>query len=180
MKIIVGLGNPGGRYSTTPHNAGFIALDLLAQKWSGQFSSSRFRGDLAKVSIPAIGPCLLFKPMTFMNRSGEPLAALMQFHKIADSELCVIHDDIDQEFGRVKMRQGGGHGGHNGIRNIIPSIGSSDFARIKLGVGRPSPEDPMSVSDYVLRQLSDGELDGLSDTILAELMPRLDSWLKPR
>jgi PTH1 family peptidyl-tRNA hydrolase len=178
LHIIVGLGNPGRKYRHHRHNIGFLAVDGLAKRggirlWRRSCKAQVGKGDLFGV------PVLLAKPQTFMNRSGESVTQLLQrFHSTLDS-LIVIHDDLDLERGRIKVKQGGGHGGHNGLRSIMERCGAG-FIRIRIGIGRPGPgEDP---ADYVLKRFpgtSDaregvekaGEivesllLDGLSETM---------------
>ena len=136
MKLIVGLGNPGPKYEITRHNAGFLVLDEVAKRFDVGWSGQRFQGELAKGNIHG-ETCVLLKPMTFMNLSGRSVAQALRFFKIDESDLIVLHDDIDVPSGKVKARTGGGHGGHNGIRSIIAETGLKDFFRIKLGVGRP-------------------------------------------
>ena len=173
MKLVVGLGNPGPKYETTRHNAGFLMLDLLAEdagiRWEtgGQ---SRFGGDLAKGTLHGES-CVLLKPMTFMNRSGRSVGEVMRFFKVGADDVVVLHDDIDVPAGKVKARIGGSHGGHNGIRSIVDETGQSEFHRIKLGFGRP-PEawDP---ADWLLSVMADDELKALQDDMLKNVNERL-------
>lgn len=149
MKVLVGLGNPGKEYEHTLHNVGFQAIDALANylnvvQWKSQFSSYIFRG-LYKDS-----PYLLLKPQTFMNLSGKSVVACKQFFKLDLSDFLVISDDLDLNPGVVRYRTSGGHGGHNGLRNIIQLAGSQNFHRLKLGIGRPEgKKDPAT---YVLQK----------------------------
>lgn len=173
MKLIVGLGNPGPKYETTRHNAGFLMLDLLAEdagiSWEtgGQ---SRFGGDLAKGTLLGES-CVLLKPMTYMNRSGRSVAEVMRFFKVELQDVVVLHDDIDVPAGKVKAREGGSHGGHNGIRSIIEETGQSGFHRVKLGFGRPPEKwDP---ADWLLSAMSDDELKALQDEMLDSVNERL-------
>ena len=146
MKIIVGLGNPGAQYENTPHSVGFETVDKIAAEigvtWEAkrQFQCLMARGVLAGVSV------MLIKPQTFMNLSGESVAPVVKYHNCQPSDLLVIQDDIDLEVGRMRIRKGGSCGGHNGIRNIIERLGSQDFVRIKLGVGK----DKSNVIGHVL------------------------------
>ena len=148
IKLIVGLGNPGPEHLMTRHNAGFWFADVLAAKYSLSFrSESRFRSELCRLSI-ADNDCYLCKPMTFMNRSGQPVQAIAGFYKIALNEILVVHDEIDLEAGVVRFKQGGGHGGHNGLRDIIEKMGGNEFYRLRIGVGHPG--NSSEVVNYVL------------------------------
>src|SRR5262245_26288105 len=129
MKLIVGLGNPGPKYETTRHNAGFLMLDLLAEDADISWETggrSRFGRDMANGTVVGY-PCVLLKPMTYMNRSGRSVAEVMRFFKIGPQDVVVLHDDIDVPAGKVKARIGGSHGGHNGIRSIMEETGQSEF-----------------------------------------------------
>ncbi|TWW09588.1 peptidyl-tRNA hydrolase [Planctomyces bekefii] len=173
MKLLVGLGNPGPKYETTRHNAGFLVLDLLAEDaklaWD-EGAQGRFGGDIAKGSILGES-CVLLKPMTYMNRSGRSVTEVMRFFKIDIRDVVVIHDDIDVPAGKVKARDGGSHGGHNGIRSIIDESGQSEFHRIKLGFGRPPEKwDP---ADWLLSQMTNEELLAIQSEMLKEVYDRL-------
>jgi PTH1 family peptidyl-tRNA hydrolase len=177
MKLLVGLGNPGPQYETTRHNAGFLMLDLLAEaeKLSWSDDSTRFGGHIAKGKVMGV-PAVLLKPMVYMNRSGRSVGAVMRFFKIAAPDMIVFHDDIDVPGGKVKAREGGGHGGHNGIRSIIEETGESAFHRIKIGVGRPNHPGAASeqaVSNWVLGRMTDAELDALQNEMLKDVQVRL-------
>lgn len=173
MKLLVGLGNPGPKYETTRHNAGFLVLDLLAEDAGATFQSQpKFQGDLAKGRL--LGEeCLFLKPMTFMNVSGRSVAPLLHFYKIPPADLLVLHDDIDLPAGKVRARETGGHGGHNGIRSIIAETGFKDFHRIKLGVGRPEEVSEQDVSSWVLGQMSDAELLAVQQEMLRDTIDRI-------
>jgi len=179
MKVLVGLGNPGPRYSFTRHNAGFIFLDLLATQENARFSSNQFQGELARVSLFS-NDFLLFKPMTFMNKSGQPLAQLMRFYKLGVDDLIVVFDDIDVPFGKVKTRMDGGAGGHNGIRSIIENLGDDKFARIKLGVGRPDASFHGEVADWVLNDFKTDELEVLRGQMLGDALDRIRGILSQK
>lgn len=173
MKLMVGLGNPGPKYETTRHNAGFLMLDLLAEdagiRWEtgGQ---SRFGGELAKGALHGES-CVLLKPMTYMNRSGRSVAEVMRFYKIDPQDVVVIYDDIDVPAGKVKARVGGSHGGHNGIRSILEETGQSEFHRVKIGFGRPPEQwDP---ADWLLSSMSDAELQALQDGMKKDVNERV-------
>lgn len=147
IRAIVGLGNPGAEYQDTRHNAGFWFVDRLARRYGGQFrAEAKFFGEACKVRIGAADVWLL-KPATFMNRSGRAVSALCNFYKIDMAELLVVHDEIDLPPGDTRLKIGGGHGGHNGLRDIIPAVGK-DFVRLRVGVGHPGHKD--RVADYVL------------------------------
>jgi PTH1 family peptidyl-tRNA hydrolase len=154
VKIIAGLGNPGARYQWTRHNAGFQALDRLAESKQILVSTRRFKSVYGRGRI---GPqeVLLVKPSTFMNLSGEAVKRVVDFFCISLEDLIVVHDDLDLPLGKLRFKQRGGDGGHQGIRSIIESLGSSTFLRLKIGIDRP-PEgvDP---ADYVLQPLSPSE-----------------------
>ena len=148
IKLIIGLGNPGGKYSKTRHNAGFWFVDALASRYQGRFGhETRFSGDVAKILVDN-RPVWLLKPVTFMNRSGLALRQLMHFYKIGIDELLVAHDDLDLEPGVCKLKKAGGHGGHNGLRDIFSHVGK-DFWRLRIGIGHPGHRD--QVVDYVLK-----------------------------
>lgn len=177
MKLIVGLGNPGPQYELTRHNAGFILIDLIADHYSMCWEKKdKFYGDSAKGMVLG-NQAILLKPQTYMNLSGKSVAQCLRFFKISPSDTIVLHDEIDLEFGKVKSRLDGGHGGHNGIRSIISEIGSDKFARIKLGVGRPADRS-IDVSSWVLGPMSDDELVFLQKSMLSEVLVRLKNILE--
>jgi PTH1 family peptidyl-tRNA hydrolase len=154
LRLIVGLGNPGSEYARTRHNAGFWLVDELARRHRGAFRvESRHQGELARVVIGSDDIWLL-KPTTFMNRSGASIASVCGFYKIDVAQVLVAHDEIDLPVGVVRLKQGGGHGGHNGLRDTIAAIGAG-FWRVRLGVGHPGNRD--QVVDYVLRRASADE-----------------------
>ncbi len=152
LKVIVGLGNPGPKYSETRHNAGFWFIEQVARKYSAAFrADKKFHGDVAKISLEGKEIWLL-KPATFMNRSGLAVQSLMSFYRINADQLLVAHDEIDLPPGTAKLKTGGGHGGHNGLRDIISQLGTKDFHRLRIGVGHPGSKD--QVVDYVLHNAS--------------------------
>ena len=154
LRLIVGLGNPGNEYARTRHNAGFWLVDELARRHRGAFrAESRHQGELSRVVVGSDDIWLL-KPTTFMNRSGASVASVCGFYKIDAAQVLVAHDEIDLPVGAVRLKQGGGHGGHNGLRDTIAAIGEG-FWRIRLGVGHPGSRD--QVVDYVLRRASADE-----------------------
>jgi len=147
MHLVVGLGNPGSQYVGTRHNVGFMMLDYIAARHNITFSDSKWNALLAKAVIWDVS-LLLLKPETFMNLSGAAVSQTAHYFKIIPENIIVLHDDLDIELGRLKIVSNGGDGGHKGIRSIIEQLGSKDFARIKIGVGRPSP--PVLPEKYVL------------------------------
>lgn len=150
--LIVFLGNPGSEYSKTRHNAGFILSENLEDMKSISWNK-KFKGDWAKYDIDEDIHFLL-KPMTFMNKSGESVQAAVSFFKIKPEDIIVVHDDIESDFGVVSVKKGGGLAGHNGLKSIVKSIGSQDFLRLKIGVGRPNHGD---VSSHVLGKFTEDE-----------------------
>jgi len=152
LKVIVGLGNPGSKYTETRHNAGFWFIEEVARKYMATFRpDKKFHGEVAKVSIEGKDIWLL-KPDTFMNRSGLAVQSLLSFYRFTAEQLLVAHDEIDLPPGTTKLKTGGGHGGHNGLRDIISQLGSKDFHRLRIGVGHPGSKD--QVVDYVLHSAS--------------------------
>src|SRR5207248_7474558 len=146
--LVVGLGNPGRQYERTRHNVGWLVVDELARRldasWRGKFS-----GRLAEARLDGAKLALL-KPETFMNDSGRSVGAAARFFKVEPGALLVVHDDVDLEPGRLQARAGGGLAGHNGLRSLAQALGSQEFLRLRIGVGRPGRGDPRSVADYVL------------------------------
>ncbi len=157
IKLIVGLGNPGRKYQLTRHNVGFLFLDRLASDWNcGWVKEARFDGLLAEFAV-ASGRVLLLKPDTFMNRSGQSVGKVARYYKLMPEEILVIHDDLDFDVGVVRLKKDGGHAGHNGLRDIIAHLGSKDFYRLRVGIGRPS--SGVGVADFVLASASKAECD---------------------
>jgi PTH1 family peptidyl-tRNA hydrolase len=152
LKVIVGLGNPGAKYTETRHNAGFWFIDEVARKYTATFRpEKKFHGEVAKISLQGKDIWLL-KPDTFMNRSGLAVQSLLSFYRITAEQLLVAHDEIDLPPGTAKLKTGGGHGGHNGLRDIINQLGTKDFHRLRIGVGHPGSKE--QVVDYVLHNAS--------------------------
>ena len=150
IRLLVGLGNPGAEYEATRHNAGFWFIDEAASKLGAKLVPERsYFGLMARVSRPE-GPVWLLEPMTFMNLSGKSVAALARFFKIAPDEILVVHDELDLMPGHMKMKFGGSHAGHNGLKDIQAQLGSADFWRLRLGIGHPGVR--AEVVNYVLRR----------------------------
>ena len=146
--LVVGLGNPGREYQRTRHNAGWLVLDELARRHGGSWRS-KFSGSLAEVRLGDLRLALL-KPETYMNESGRSVGAAVRFFKVEPEQLLVVHDDVDLEAGRLQAKSGGGLAGHNGLRSLAQHLGSQDFLRLRIGVGRPGRGDQRPVADWVL------------------------------
>jgi PTH1 family peptidyl-tRNA hydrolase len=153
--LVAGLGNPGGEYERTRHNAGWLVVDELARRHGGSFRS-KFSGRLAETRVDDLRVALL-KPETYMNESGRSLSAAARFFKADPGAVLVVHDDVDLEPGRLQARLGGGLAGHNGLRSIAQALGTNEFLRLRIGVGRPGRGDRRSVADYVLARFDPEE-----------------------
>jgi PTH1 family peptidyl-tRNA hydrolase len=160
VKLIVGLGNPGPKYLLSRHNAGFLAVDILAREENIGIKTARFDSLLGKGSISGV-PVILAKPQTFMNLSGAAIEKLVRFFKIDIENVIVIHDDLDLSFNDVRVKMGGGNAGHKGLRSVINHLASSEFVRIRMGIGKPSGREV--VEDYVLERFSEDEVKLLPD-----------------
>jgi PTH1 family peptidyl-tRNA hydrolase len=154
--LVAGLGNPGREYEQTRHNAGWMVVDELARRRDGSFRS-KFAGQLAEVRDGELRLALL-KPETYMNVSGRSVGEAARFFKVEPGSLLVVHDDVDLEPGRLQARLGGGLAGHNGLRSIAEVLGTQDFLRLRIGVGRPGRGDRRPVADYVLSRF-EAEVD---------------------
>ena len=160
---IAGLGNPGNQYRKNRHNAGFLLLDYLESLWNAGNRTKKSGAEFVKITIPAGKTdvdLVLIRPQKFMNLSGAPVCDLLKFFKIKTENLIVLHDEIELSFGDIRSKKGGGHKGHNGLRDIIGQCGSADFYRIRFGVGRPESGD---VASYVLSDFSEEEKNQLPD-----------------
>ena len=146
--LVAGLGNPGAEHARDRHNVGWMVVDELARRHAGSFKG-KFRGRLADVRLEDAKLALL-KPETYMNESGASIQSAAAFYKLAPASVLVVHDDVDLEVGRLQARLGGGLAGHNGLRSIAQRLGSQEFLRLRIGVGRPGRGDPRPVADYVL------------------------------
>jgi PTH1 family peptidyl-tRNA hydrolase len=149
LRAVIGLGNPGPRYSATRHNVGFMVVDELARR-AGASWQAKFKARTTKVSVAGADLWLL-APETFMNLSGESAQPFAAFYRLAPEEILVVHDDLDLDFGTLRLKRGGGHGGHNGLRSLIDRLASREFMRLRIGIGRPAKGD---VSDWVLSTFS--------------------------
>lgn len=160
--LLVGLGNPGARYARTRHNIGFMAVDA----WCSQAASSPGWSEKWKAQVATIGTgssrVVALKPQTFMNRSGQSVAPAAQFLRVPPPQILVVHDEVDFQLGRLAVKKGGGHGGHNGLRDILQLLGSGDFLRIRLGIGRPIHGE---VADHVLSDFRADERPVVDDLL---------------
>ena len=146
--LVAGLGNPGREYADTRHNVGFMVADELARRHGGSWRG-KFSGELSEVRADGIRLALL-KPQTYMNESGRSVGAAARFFKVEPEALIVVHDDVDLASGRVQVRLGGGLAGHNGLRSVAQQLGTGEFGRVRIGVGRPERGDQRPVADFVL------------------------------
>ena len=163
IRLLAGLGNPGAQYEGTRHNAGFWWLDAVAHKLRATLVPERgYFGLVARINRPE-GPLWLLEPMTFMNLSGKSVAALARFFKIAPDEILVAHDELDLLPGQMKLKLGGGHAGHNGLKDIHAQLGTADFWRLRLGIGHPGVK--AEVVDYVLRKPPAAEREAIEKCI---------------
>lgn len=175
MKVVVGLRNPGPDYEGTRHNIGAEVLAELARRQGERFKAKmmRTRSEIAELRIGA-DKVVLAAPMSYMNESGGPVSATMRYVKAEVSDLLVIHDDIDLDFGRLRLQVGGGSGGHNGIRSVEKSLGTREFSRLKIGVGRPpGRQDP---AEFVLRRFG-GKERTEADLVVADAADVVERWI---
>ncbi|MDD2693758.1 MAG: aminoacyl-tRNA hydrolase [Candidatus Gracilibacteria bacterium] len=175
MKCIVGLGNPGKEYVNTRHNVGFFMVDQIRTSFGfDDWQDSKFHGVIA-TGMLGQEKAFLLKPTTFMNLSGQGVASLVNFYKLnPKTDILVISDDIDMEFGKVRFRAKGSHGGQNGLRSIIEQLGTDEFARIKIGIGR---DERYSVSDWVLSQFQKDEKEVLATEVFSKVESSINEWL---
>lgn len=159
--LIVGLGNPGAQYETTRHNVGQMAIDVLAKNLQTQFTSHKTRARVAESFLRHGGPkVILAKSNGYMNTSGAPVAALVNYFDISPDRIIVLHDDLDLPFDTVKLKRGGGHGGHNGLRDIAKALNTPEFFRVRIGIGRPpGHQDP---ANFVLQPFNSSEREQLA------------------
>jgi len=168
--LIVGLGNPGAGYSANRHNVGQMALDVLAARIGAGFKKAKTNAVVAegrltvsRQGVPVATKVVLAKSTGFMNTSGGPVSALLKFYDVPLSNLIVLHDELDIDAAKIRLKQGGGHGGHNGLRDIIAACGGGDFARVRIGIGRPPGQMP--TADFVLRDFNGTERKELPVTL---------------
>lgn len=172
LKLIVGLGNPGDEYARTRHNAGFWLIDAIAARYGGALRADRrHHGDMARVEIGG-SEVMLLKPMQYMNRSAGPVGSVADFYKLDAGTILVAHDDLDLPVGAARLKEGGGHGGHNGLRDLIPRIGEG-FWRLRIGIGHPG--DKAEVVDYVLTRAPASEDEAIRAAVAAaaDIVPQL-------
>lgn len=162
LRLVVGLGNPGVTYEKTRHNTGFMVADKIAKDFNIFYGKKKFNTVYGRGTIETV-EVILAKPMGFMNRSGPPVKKLADFFKITSEDMLILHDDIDLAFGRIKIKEKGGHGGHNGIRSLMDAFGGGDFERLRIGVGRAGVGT--DVTDHVLGTFSTTETQILSRII---------------
>ncbi|MCX6044108.1 MAG: aminoacyl-tRNA hydrolase [Chloroflexi bacterium] len=181
LKMIVGLGNPGPQYKNNRHNIGFQCIDLFAHRHNLELGKMQMQARIGDgwVERRAQGPVqrqkvLLVKPLTYMNASGQPVAQLMRFYKVAQEDLIVIHDDLDLDAGKLRLRANGSSGGQNGIKSIIEQVGSPEFARIRVGIGRPPGR--MDPAAYVLQDFSKADEENFG-VLREKICDALECWL---
>ena len=162
LRLVVGLGNPGKTYAATRHNIGFMVLEAVADRFGIALNRNRFNAVMGRGTIEGHA-VILAEPQAYMNRSGPPVQQLAHYYRILCEDVLVIHDDIDLTFGRLKIKEKGGHGGHNGVRSLIDALGGGDFIRLRIGVGRS--EDKEGVVDHVLGRFNAREQSVLPDVI---------------
>jgi PTH1 family peptidyl-tRNA hydrolase len=160
--LIAGLGNPGNTYRDTRHNLGFKVLEKVAAAYSIPLDKSKFQARYGRGTIEGI-ESILAQPLAFMNNSGPPLRSLADYFKISGTDMLIIHDDVDLSFGRLKIKEKGGHGGHNGLKSLMSAFGGGDFVRLRIGIGRPV--DERSVTDHVLSSHTTGEVEILNQIL---------------
>ena len=162
MWFVVGLGNPGRKYQETRHNAGFLVVDRLAGRWGIDCSKKQF-GSLVGEGRVANDKALLAKPQSYMNRSGHPTRSLLGFYKAETDRLIVVHDEVDLPFERIRLKKGGGHGGHNGLRDLNKHLQDNGYYRVRVGISRPPPD--WDTADYVLGKWNAEERSRLENTV---------------
>jgi PTH1 family peptidyl-tRNA hydrolase len=178
MKLVVGLGNPGPKYETTRHNAGFLAIDHLVDAWRATGPADVHEGETWQATVGG-EKVILLKPLTYMNNSGRTVAPLFKFYKLKPEDLIVIHDDLDIKTNVLRLKTGGGTGGHNGLKSIDAHLGAGqlNYHRVRIGIGRPAPGNPIQVVDWVLQQYTDEELRGL-EQLLPKLQQAVERMIK--
>ena len=172
IKLVVGLGNPGARYARNRHNVGFMIVEQFAHARHWRFARKRFNAEIAEGETDG-KRVMIAKPQTFMNASGEAVGKLFAFFKIASDDLLVVYDDLDLPLGKMRMRPQGSAGGHHGMESIIARIGTSNFPRLRVGIGRPNPDADI---DHVLGSFEGDERE-LMDESFARAVEAIDVWL---
>lgn len=162
MHLVLGLGNPGRRYERTRHNAGFLVVDRLADRHRTAVDRAQLGALVGNVRL-GDRPVVLAKPQSFMNLSGQPAASLRGWYKVTNEQVVVVHDEVDLPFGDVRVKKGGGSGGHNGLKDLVEKLGGADFVRVRVGVGRP-PEG-WDTADWVLAAFSSAEEEALPEVL---------------
>lgn len=174
-RAIVGLGNPGPRYEKTRHNIGFVVVDRLAVGLGSPATTEERGAVWSRLESEELGEVFLAKPQTYMNRSGEPLAALLEDWELPATDVLVVHDDVDLTLGRLKLKRGGGAGGHRGLLSIEERTGTRDFSRLRFGVGRP--DGGQDTAEYVLEAFSEDEYEALGEAVDRATAGALD-WIR--
>lgn len=162
MKLVFGLGNPGKQYEKSKHNIGFLALDALAAQLGLTFNKTKFKSVYAEGNI-GTEKIVLIKPQTYMNLSGESVQPWVDYYNLSEEDIVVVYDDMDLPVGKIRLRLQGGHGGHNGVRSIIQQLGTKNFNRIRVGVGRPFPQQ--DVISHVLSPFSKDTIDDMKAAV---------------
>ena len=173
MLLVAGLGNPGREYARNRHNAGYLVVDELARRHGGSWKS-KFSGQLSEIKVDG-EKLVLLKPETYMNDSGRAVAAAARFFKVEPQDVIVVHDEGDFDLARVEVKHGGGLAGHNGLRSIAQELGTQDFTRLRIGVGRPDRGDPRSLADYVL---ADFEPHDDADTLIERAADAVEQYVR--
>jgi peptidyl-tRNA hydrolase, PTH1 family len=173
IKLIVGLGNPGTRYARSRHNVGFMIVERVAHAHDLRFARKRFNAEIAEGDIAGTR-VMVAKPQTYMNSSGEAVGKLFAFYKIAPADLLVVYDDLDLPLGKMRLRPQGSAGGHHGMESIIARIGTSDFARLRVGIGRPNPDDDI---DHVLGAFNHTERAAMDETFACAI-EAIEMWVR--
>lgn len=173
MKYIVGLGNPGKNYEKTRHNVGFMVIDELCKRWNLPLNKEKFKGIYGMGTING-EKVILLKPLTYMNLSGESIRPLLEYYDIDEEDLIVIYDDLDLPTGKIRLRTKGSAGGHNGIKSTIEHLGTQNFNRLRIGIGRPT--NGMKVTDYVLGMFSEEERPEVAAAII-QAADACEKWL---
>ncbi len=175
MFLLVGLGNPGREYESTRHNAGFEAIDRLANASNATAFREKFSGEYATGSL-AGEPVVLLRPLTYMNLSGQCVQPAAAFFKVPPARIVVLHDELDVPLGQLRAKVGGGHAGHNGLRDIQAKLGTPEFARVRIGIGRPGPGFKGTVADFVLQRF-DAYERGQLEQALGKVQPIVEAFL---